>query len=352
MIHVHDRIRALLFLSAAALVPACGPQRSAPQTPVPAYLTATQDDAPPAAAGHLDLGPSFDLIALYNGVVLIGDQTAHEIQAVNVVTGAIVDRFEVPAAPGAIAYDSERATLWVALPSADTIVGIDLIRRTQKTITVPTSPNSLTLGPGGKVFAALWGPPPGGIAIVDGIAGVLLTISHDAVGQMVLFNPMRSELLTGYVTGIINRYSYDDSTLKLSLVQQMGLAGENCQEMLLSPDAKHLAFMSGAGSGPDYSVDDWAPSDILSASGNWAVGPFPWSGAFSPDGTRLLTSNQSTLEVFDVATYAKLATYTPDLTGVLWPYLKRARYSRGGKTIFALTNYGTGSRLFWQPASP
>jgi len=123
--------------------------------------------------------------------------------------------------------------------------------------------------------------------------------------------------------------------------------------MVLSPDAQHLAFMSGAGSGPDYSVDDWDPSDILKSPANrWAVGPFPWSGAFSPDGTRLLTSNQSTLEVFDVTTYGKLATYTPDLTGVLWPYLKRARYSRGGKTIFALTTFGSGSRIFWQPASP
>ena len=349
-------IRGVLLASALLIVPACGTPGGSSSAPAPAdspaYLIATADDAPPPSPGFIDLGPADDFVPLYNGTVMIGDKSTNEILVLDVQTGHVDARYPLPAPPGALLHDPDRKLVWVSLHSTSALTRIDLAEGTQQLVSLPTVPNKLAMGPAGNVFVSPLAPGSA-VAIVDAGTGTATALSGLITGALIAFDIPQSELISAAQgTSLLSRYSYDSSARTLTFQEQIG-AGTNGQELALSPDASHLVFACGGGNGPNYSTDDIGPADFsFSSTKRWDTGPFPFSAAFSVDSGRLLMSTQQTLEVFDTSSYAKLQTFTFDLTGVAWPWLRVARWSRGGKLAFGLTDHGTGVRLFWELVAP
>lgn len=95
----------------------------------------------------------------------------------------------------------------------------------------------------------------------------------------------------------------------LTLVQSLR-SGGNGRRINISPDGAHVVLPCGGGNGPGYTIYDYDAADLNNVLGEWDVGTYPKSAAFSPDNSILYGTNGSYydqfLYVMDAETYQQI----------------------------------------------
>ena len=350
-------IRAAAVLLFIAAVPACqNSQKTSPPSdggmPPP-----TSDTVLPPAAGSIAVGPSSDFIPLFNGQVLIGDTSTSRVNLLNIVTGTVDAYYQLSAAPGDLELDSTRNYLYVALVSATQLARIDLSSGQIVYIAVSAPVATLALGNNGIVFANLTAGYSGPIAVIDGLTATVVTTLPGTVAgfdRLMVYDRTNDVLITGswaLSPASLTRYSYDSTAHTLTQVQYVFNAGDNGQQLVLSPDRQHLGFPCGAGNGaPSYTIFDYDPSDVTVSYGAWNTGPYPRAIAWTPDSQRVIASNGTALQLFDVATHTSITSYTLDFSACNYSEIVGTGVSKGGKIGYGFSNCGspaTSGRLYW-----
>ncbi len=100
---------------------------------------------------------------------------------------------------------------------------------------------------------------------------------------------------SGVSPSSIFRYSTTDDQI---ILEQSLRSGGNGRSVSISPDGSQLVFPCGGGNGPGYTVYDYDTSDFNNVRGEWDVGTYPTTAAFSPDGLVLYGTNGDPYDMY------------------------------------------------------
>jgi hypothetical protein len=309
-------------------------------------------------SGALLVGPSDDIVPLCSGSLLLGDRSANTVKKMDVLSGT-AGTYPLTAAPGDLDLDAQNGFLYAAQPSGNSVTRIDLVNNTQNDIAVSPGAVHVAVGNNGDVFATLGNSAYyHNVALINGptstVEKVFSSETGSAVTVLIVFDKTHNQLIAGD-TGIspseLSRYSFDPIGRTFTLTESLSDAGSNGEDIVISPDDNHIAFINGAGNGtPPYTIYDFSSSNFTTVSGAWVTDVYPTSADFDPTGQYLAATNGSSLQIFSVSTHAKLAEYTLDLTGCSYTAVNKVRYSRGGRIIYLFANCGfsgDSGKLFW-----
>jgi hypothetical protein len=265
---------------------------------------------------------------------------------VDVPRGGVPTTFALGAAPEALLVDPLGGYLFATETSTAAVARLDLFAGTVTSIPVSNPAAALALGNGGRVFAALtidnFHHP---LAVIDGApATVLGTLAGD-FGDVIAYDRDTDRLIStqvGFCSAWLDRYSFDGGAITMTKEQRVQQAGCTMEALLMSTDMRQLAVIAANDRTGLAVIDDVDPM-TFNVNGDWNVGPFPMPGAFSQDGSVLVTSDGFSVFVFDAHTHAKLHTYTMPrcVTNSTWD-IDRVSISRGGRIIWAYSRCGPG----------
>jgi len=306
-------------------------------------------------SGKYGIQYASQIVPLCDGWILYGDLTSSRIRAVNAVQGVIGNSYQLTAVPGEMAYDPTRGYLFVILEGASFLAKVDLNTGVVTNILLPAEGVHLAVASNGFLFVSLtenytW--PNETICYIDGTAGTVLgnvSIASYNANAFLACNSAGTTLYVG-AEGCSNctTYQYAFNTATYTLTQQYAASGTyttNGQDLVLSPDGDHLAWVNGGGNGgsPVYTIFDLFASNINNSYGSWNTGAYPRSAGFSPDSANIGTTNGNDLQVFSVITHSasKPTWFNASAGGVPGPPyniydMTRVRFSRGGGYVFGL----------------
>ncbi len=305
--------------------------------------------------GVLSVGPSEDIVPLCSGAVLVGDSAANRVRKISIVSGP-THTYQLSSSPGDLELDAQNGFLYAAHPAASYVTKIDIVNNIQSQLSVSTGAVHLAAGNNGEVFATIdsstyWHP----VALSSGASfSIISNATGNGYGELIVFDKTGNQLIAG-ITGLspssLTRSSYDPISHTLTESEYLWDTGGNGQDIAISPDDNHLAFVDGAGNGtPPYTIYDFSSQGFGTVYGAWNTGAYPTSADFDPSGKYLVATNRYSIQVFDVATHALLTQYSLDFTGCDYDLVKKVRFSRGGRIIYLFVNCGftqDSGRLYW-----
>jgi hypothetical protein len=302
-----------------------------------------EDALPPGPSGTHAFGqveeylPRTDFVPLCSGWVLLADSANEQVVVQNLVTGRSGARYALPATPSDLELDEASKRLYVALPDVPGLAAIDLITGEVQRIPAPGLVYGLALGPDGGVFVGASVDPNGAKLywLAPGAASV--TGGWNVSGQLMRWNADREELVVaGYGSGspILVRYAFDPATGPLSL-QSRSSVGNSGYELAVSPDGQHIAYSAGSNRLGGGEIADFVAGNLSSHLGIWTLGSFTTGVAFEAGGERLIAANYTSVQVFDVATHARLRMFAAPACPYSSGYVLKVGFSRGGRLALA-----------------
>lgn len=272
-----------------------------------------------AASGKFTVAGSSDLVALDDTTALVGNHVDNTLNIFDLCSGTVQKSWPLPARPDDIAFDAHSLTAYVVLHAQPSIAKIEIDGAGVTLIELPKPAIMLTTGNHGRVFARLEDalPPKPAVSIVDGAGAVVLkTYYDDSLSKLVAYDRLADRLLLGDDGGV-EAYSFVEATNDLVFAEyNRNAGGDNCKQLLISPDQRHEILGCGAGntvtaSTAPYQVVDVDPANLNVFYGLFDVGPYPGPAAFSPGARYFFAYSlgaDATL-VFDVATHAPIGSY-------------------------------------------
>jgi hypothetical protein len=307
--------------------------------------TCTTDILPGAiASGTVSATNSIDLAPLCDGWVAMEDRSTNQLLIRNLITGSAQPPIQLTAAPGRLVSDGEHNLVYASLAPATGIAKVDLSTGLAHQIAGPAA-DMIALGNNGQVFGIESSQSKPRLHVFDGAAEKLLASLNLPTlfdGSLVVFDRFRNLVIIAARGGdSLDRFWFDSKSLTVGVQQSLTYAGNNGQDLAISPDGLHLAFSAGGGNGSGYSIKDYHTDNFNVVDGVWATGPYPTSAAFSPDGKYLVATDGERLLLFAAATHALVKSVPQDTTVSNCPYgtgaRKRVAFSRGSKLAFMLT---------------
>jgi len=294
-------------------------------------------------------GSVSDFAPLCNGWVAGGNRGISQVQLINVLSGSMTTLAALSAAPGAVRYDSAYGYLYLTLDNMSVLARVDVASGAVSEISLSYPASMLAIGNGGTVFVSSTGYPVT-LSVVNGPGGVVTGMvnvgtTQPTQGGAMGYDRVRDDLFVG-VTSVApsNMVRFHYSTGPVTLIPQEGIAPSGFgDEIAVSPDGGHLAFICSAGNDGFYNVWDHNPSSLSVTFGQWAVGAFPRSGDFSPDSSRFAVSDRTTLRVFSASTHGSLLTAAFPSSSI-----RKVRYSLGGRFVYTLYQPATSGILSWR----
>lgn len=272
---------------------------------------------PKTSSWFIGIGPSDSLIALCGGKVLIGNQIKSRIEIIEIKTNTLAQSWQLDASPGDIVFDAESNTIYVTLIAANRIAKINLGAPDVQIILTAAPVLRLALGNDGIVFAtheSINGLPDRPITIIDGPSATVKTIAPGRFDRLIAFDQPGNQLFAATYqisAAELTRFAFDPTTLTLTKVQYNGNAADSGNDLTISPDGSHVAFVGGDVNGSSAAILDYDSKDLNSTFGSWMAPPHPRAAAFSQDGTKLLASSREEMFVFDTKTHTLLHSLTP-----------------------------------------
>ncbi len=269
-----------------------------------------------AASGTFTTSGSSDLIALSDTTLLVGNHADHELSIFDLCTGTATKSWELPAQPEDIAFDASSRTAYVVLGDEAAIAKVELDGVGVTLIDLPTTVVALTTGNDGRVFALLDAPPfPAlGVSIIDGPGAVVLDTVSGNFGSLLAYDHLSDRLLAGDESGV-HAFSFVKASNELVFAEQnYNTGGTNCQQLIVSPDQRHVVLTCGGGNTvtqetAPYQILDVDPTNIDVFYGAFDIGPYPDAAAFSPGGRYFYAHGDDSVLVFDGATHAPIGSY-------------------------------------------
>src|SRR6266850_3755495 len=329
---------------------------------------ATEADLGGAALSLADMDPAWDIAALCDGRLLVGNRKLNRVELFDVRAGSAVKAWPLEAAPDALRLVPGTSQLLVVTNSSR-VANVNLDSGVTNYIRV-----------GGRVFDAAPTEPGEMVAVKQSfpsnntIEGDTMNFHDIATGAQLASNFLGASVRATHVRydstgkliytgdqyhspGGLSKFAYTPMTHAIGSPQTSLDAGDYGQDFALSPDRTRIAYPSLGGI-PD--VSDLAAASLQPA-GRWKSGPFPRAADFRADGAKLLIGsevsgfNRSGIQIFDVATRALEKHWVLDHCDTQQGKTRRVRLSPTGKYAYALETCGsfdgTSARLFWVPTT-
>jgi DNA-binding beta-propeller fold protein YncE len=241
------------------------------------------------------------------------DQDYQLLYTINTVSQKIVDAVNLPdSEPVAMAYSAADNALYIVSAGSTKITIFDISTTAISQISFSESSvgRDIAVAPSMRLLFVL---SPNGydayLNIVDMDTGAI-ELETPVGGASISFDESSQTLFTahsGLSPSTIFKYAFTDG--ELTLVQSLR-SGGNGRKINISPDGAHVVLPCGGGNGPGYTIYDYDAADLNNVFGEWDVGIYPKTAAFSPDSRILFGTNgdfyDEFLYVMDAATYEQI----------------------------------------------
>lgn len=301
-------------------------------------------------AGHIDSQGLADMIPLCNGWIAIADITRMSIRLYNPLIDRQGAEFFLWSKPYDMELDESNKYLYISAMDGRRILRLDLISGLVSSFKLSLRASSMSLWKDGNI---LFTENTGHFRNLyylnldsgDVLGGWYLSAS------MFVYNPITDEIIAGtqeLSPSTLIRYSFTPDT-GLTQIQKFGNAGTNAQDLTISPDGNHIAYVNVASyPGGVFKVNDPEVTDLNLNQGEWMVREWPTAANFSSDSADIAIVDSTAMNVFDVSSHQQLQTFT---FNSCWSgRFHSTAFSRGGKYVFALEKCGiagTPKRLHW-----
>lgn len=300
----------------------------------------------------LTIGPSEAMAAMCNAQVLVGNQSLNRLE-VRSSTGAVLSSYNLPDKPHDIAYDvatnTAYATLFNTMAMTTDLVRVNLTTGTVTSIPIGGLGLRVALGNNGLVFVTMSDGltfPNRPIALVNGTNATLIKTFLVPYGGSLIAFDRNSNLMyladAGASPSKLERYGFDPMGQTLMLAQSRANTGNIGVDLAISPDGTRVALSCSQGNqnmpANDFKLHDIHATDLNMTYGIFNTGLYPTAAVFSPDNTKLMATNGSTMRRFSVATHAVLSEIVlqPCTNGEV----RRIAVSPGGTFTYVLTRCG------------
>lgn len=256
--------------------------------------------------GTLELQQAGDLVVLSEIEVLIGQSQENRLDVYDLCEQALARSWQLPAAPGDIAFDRAKNAVFVALKGSTHVARVALDGDEIELIPTSAHPLGLTVVDEDLVLAStddFSHEPDFAMALVDGEALEERAILYGEYQELLAYNASAAVLFTTGQGGVLTYFAVEPDFTDATLLG-IGTLGANCREVVVSPDGKHMVMPCGGGNGNGYTIIDYDAADPTISYGEFDTGPYPTGAAFSDDGEIFVSFGNSYLDAFSVATHA------------------------------------------------
>ncbi len=291
-----------------------------------------------AVTGSYGIPNSASIIPLCSGWIIYANRVSNTVSEVNVVTGQTGNSYQLSATPELLIFDQADGWVYATLSGADSLAQVNLNTGNVTYISLPAPAVDGAVANSGYLFVSL-DSSTDSLMYVNGSTATTVTALSISIGDDSLLGYDKTGnylyvLPAGCSGCSAVQYSFNAATTALGS-PVTGYTTGNGEEVDVSPDNNHVAFVDGGGNGSGYSIDDYNSSNIQSSSGSWNTGAYPNSAGFSPNSQELVATNDTDLEVFSVATHAVTESWQ-GFTQASYYWMTEARFSRGGGMFFGL----------------
>ena len=305
---------------------------------------------PASTPVRLPVEPVSDLVPGCDGRVVLAASESNRLVTLDVRTGVVVGSVPLTASPLRLRRRPGSAIVFARL-DAMRIAIVDPIAGTSTYADIEGEVAGIVEGEPGQVFVVFREPgsvdPGDRVAVLDAASGARLgTGQLTARGGLLQYDPVARRLIQGNdfsSPATLVRYGYEPTTFAFAELQRSTDLGGGGVDLALSADRTRAVFVTESGNinALPHRLYDLDAADFASNFGAWNLGPFPASADFRADGAKLLASNGSELQVFDVASYALDRAWPLPPGGCVPDFVRRIRYSPGARIAFASINCTT-----------
>jgi hypothetical protein len=286
-----------------------------------------------------------EAVPLTNGWLFTKKANQRKVLFINAKSGEVGREFELAGIPNKLEIDFESDLLVASISGINKIAVIDPKTGKINYIDVNGSANNITMGEKGLLFSLGCSNT---IDVVDLKAGKVASQAAKYDDHLQLYYLAYDKNLNNLIVGDtgttpshLGRYSFNENTLELKVVQQQRDLGINGRDLDISGDGKHIVFCCGdskSGGFATYTLDDIDSSDISKKYGSWSMGwgNYSYAACFSLDGKYLVASAGDEVNIYSVNNYSQIKT----LIGGYHKKYPEVYISRGGKTIYLLDETG------------
>jgi serine protease len=328
-----------------------------------------------AAMAFADINPAWDVIALCDGRVLVGNRQLNRIELYDVRARATVKTWLLNATPEVLRPVPGTSKLLV-VADASNVASVDLDSGAMQHIAVGGRPWDVFSGEPGQMIAVRDSfPTPDTrngdrMSFHDLATGNLLAATFlpvHAYASHVRYDSTTKTIWTGdkwHSPARIARYSYNPATHAITetAIQTHDGGASYMAELVLSPDRTLIAnpyYELFLGNTTD--TMGYAASGDLGLAKRFPSGPSPRAADFRADSAKIVIANRpaavgvSAVAIYDVATLALERNWIVPHCPNIFRNMRRVRYSPSGKYVYALETCGAGdgdsARLLWVPVA-
>ncbi|MEN8906080.1 MAG: cellulose binding domain-containing protein [Clostridiales bacterium] len=293
-----------------------------------------------------------EIESLNNNLILVSDKKTNKIYKLNAITSKLLDSYQLNNTANKFSYNptTEIIVANQILPdqtTANQLAVIDTKTGNIQYIDTEGSIVDIDFIDEKKlsVIININGKPE--LGIIDLSDGTLLVNTGTEVYQNRLQVSNASFIVcnkddktiycgnSGISSSTLVKYQYNETSNKLVKIEEVS-KGSNGQDLAISPDGKHLAFPNGAGNGVGYTIHDIKTSNIGEFFGEWNIGSYPTSAAFSADSKYILATNRTDLVIYNVEDHS---VYKTVLTGSK-DDINKVCLSKDFTTVYSINEYG------------
>lgn len=237
----------------------------------------------------------------------------NSVAVIDTKTLNLIETVSIGLTPLGLALTPDRSRLYVCTSGENALAVLDTNSLTPlPSIALPTRPQDVEVGAGGRVYAT-----PGswdiGIMQIDGASGQFTTHFKLGVstfgGGMVEVSPDRNRLYfanRGVSPATLAVFDISQPTAGLIYRNPHGELGSNGQDLAISNHGQWVSMACGSGNGPGYAISEISTVDF-SILGDFPTGPYPREIIYGPDDSRAYTvSTSGRIDVWDTRTFLPL----------------------------------------------
>ncbi len=298
-------------------------------------------------SGSLAINTAQDFIPMCSGWVIIPDQKLNQVLIKNVETGTTNRIYQLNACPVYAGLDAAQGVVYVVMKGSSFLAKINLQDDSIHYISLDWIPFDLAVGNNGNVFVIGYNYPAS-LAVVNGTTETVGSLIQASDSALITYDQFNNQLFLSdydFEPSTLHRYSFNPATGQLTPAQYIQGGGMS-QKVAVSLDGNHMVFAPSGGSmiGSNYYLNDYNPLNLNVIDGNWNVGDYPYSVAFSRDSRFFMESDGNGLVLFSAQNYSFQTNFSLSTSGDVI----KTGISNGDAILYGLRQSSTVSEIDWR----
>ena len=269
--------------------------------------------------GNITMNKITEMIPLENGRMIINDVIDNKVLIYDIVDDTTEMTIQLNASPVAMDYNPKTGTLLVTQSKSRQLARINM--KTGAVHYIDTSYPLLDVVFTNGAFALAYVENEesfeGIFSVIDVAKGeevkTIVVDEYMRKVRMIAYDVSSNVLLAGESNSSpskLHRLTYESDTHSLTYEEGNRNLGGNGKQLAISPDGKHAAFCTGGGNGSGYTLYDINPVELTDFYGEWKIGAYPVSGAFSSENKYFVATDTKAIKVYTVGTHRLIAEYS------------------------------------------